>query len=553
MAISQPTSEEVQTFCSLQTIDDVAVLLKTTRKRLDYHLYSPSRPTYRTFTLKKASGGVCQIASPPKIILSFQRKLLQCLTEIVNPREPVHGFVLKRGVVTNARCHQQRRQILNIDVKDFFDSIHFGRVRGVFFKPPFSFPLNVATVLANICCRKGIIPQGAPTSPILSNLICRTLDRDLERLAQRHKCRYTRYADDITFSTNLEMFDQGLVESLRILGSPNTNFASKLLHIFKKHDFRINEDKVRLNSAFESQRVTGLVVNAKVNLPRRFVRNIRAILHDCEKNGLAEADNRFRNGLDKKQRYGVSPPLLKHIRGKLDYLRMVRGSGDPLFVKLALRAQRLSSVFKGGVPISGNAVTNQQILGEAIWIVLAKDRNGNEVGQGTAFSLDKVGVVSAGHVFNSTTPNGNLVDHWEIFKGSLPSKQYRITGIKQHNHLDIVIIQSEVENFASLCASCEEINAGDLVLVVGYPQWFSAADNLSLLQCAVSQIKTISAVDHILTNGLIRGGNSGGPILDKDGRVIGIVTYDSDGIAAPNGGISVKHISNVITEGVRAI
>ena len=551
MPIVRPSSTELETFRTISTIDDVASFLNTSRKRLFYHLYSRSRPPYRVFLLAKKSGGNRKISSPPKVIHAFQRKILQCLQAMVNPREPVHGFVPSRGVITNAKCHLQRALILNIDIKDFFDSIHFGRVRGVFLNPPFSFPTNVASILASICCVEGVVPQGSPTSPILSNLICRRLDRDLERLARNHKCRYTRYADDITFSTELGMFDHTMVESVPSAGTPSVILGSKLLQIFQKHDFQINEEKVRLKSANQRQEVTGIIVNTKVNVPRRFIRNLRAILYDCEKNGIEAADARFRNGLDKKQRYGKSPPLIEHIRGKLDYMRMVRGGADPLYVSLALRAQQLFRPFKYGVPIWGQAAIEQQILERTIWIVLAIDKNGHEVEQGTAFSLDKVGVVSSCHVFRNPTPSGYSVDHFEIFRASSPTKKYRVTKVKQHRDVDIAIVQSEMEHLASLRPSLHKVQAGDSIVVVGYPQWHSIADKLFYFECSATQARTISGVDYVTTTATIRTGNSGGPILDNEGRVLGIAVYDSSGHIAPNGGVSIKHVEDVQRERIQ--
>src|SRR5438874_9217462 len=118
MAISRPTASELSMFRSLRSVDDVASLFGTTRRRLFFHLYSRNRPAYRTFRLSKASGGHRTIASPPDVVAAFQAKILQCLTAIVRPKDSVHGFVLGRSVATNANVHVRRRTILNVDIND---------------------------------------------------------------------------------------------------------------------------------------------------------------------------------------------------------------------------------------------------------------------------------------------------------------------------------------------------------------------------------------------------------------------------------------------------
>jgi RNA-directed DNA polymerase len=111
-----------------------------------------------------------------------------------------HGFIPDRSIVSNARQHLDKRFVFNVDIAGFFDAIHFGRVRNMLMAGPFSVPKTPATVLAHICCFPGRLPQGAPASPIITNLICRRLDKDLQTLAKEDRATYTRYVDDLTFS-----------------------------------------------------------------------------------------------------------------------------------------------------------------------------------------------------------------------------------------------------------------------------------------------------------------------------------------------------------------
>lgn len=465
----------------------------------------------------------------------------------------MHGFTIDRSVATNAKQHVLSRLILNIDLLDFFPSIHFGRVRGIFANRPFNFPNDVSTILAQICCVNGSLPQGAPTSPLLSNLICRGLDRDLQRFARKNACEYTRYADDITISTKEDHFDVAVVEVMPTLQSRSPTLGVELRQIFTRHDLRINSTKTRVRSFHERQDVTGLVVNKKVNVPRKFVRNIRAIIYDCERRSLSAADARFRANLDKKSRRGASPSLFAHLRGKLDYLRMVRGSYDELYVKLAVRAHSIAPMFDYGVAVAMSLAARNDVLAHAVWIILGKDAGGNEIVQGTAFSLDGFGIISARHIFDNPCANGFIVRTWELFKASEPSKLFPVTAIRHHASLDLTIVESAATHSISLRSAQIAASAGDSLLVAGYPQWLSIADRLSAAPCGAIQTRTINGVRFVLTNAHMREGNSGGPILDRDGHVVAVALYDASSGPTPNAGIDISHLDDIRSAPIRRV
>src|SRR5258708_2202976 len=181
MPIASPSPEELVAFKQLSTTDGLADFLGTTRKRLTFHLYSRRRPSYKLFRLPKSTGGTRLIASPPRVIKIWQKRVLSCMTTMVVPKGPAHGFTLRKSVVTNAAGHVGTNIILNVDLLDFFPSIHFGRIRGVFCHQPFGFSAEVSAVLAQMCSHNGSLPPGAPTSPIISNLVCRGLESRFAR------------------------------------------------------------------------------------------------------------------------------------------------------------------------------------------------------------------------------------------------------------------------------------------------------------------------------------------------------------------------------------
>jgi RNA-directed DNA polymerase len=246
--------------------------------KINYWLYKvPSDARYRSFQLARTGGRPPRtIEAPIKPIKDIQRRLLRLLEGQYRPHYGAHGYIAGRSIATNARIHVGQRWLLRVDLTDFFTSINFGRVRGLFLARPFSFPPEVATLVAHICCHKNHLPQGAPTSPLVSNLVCRRLDMQLGELAVTERCFYTRYCDDITFSTNRRTFPASLASS-----DPQTGgivAGSALNSTVSANGFAINPTKTRLRSYSQRQVVTGLVTNKFVNVPRAEVRSLRTLL-----------------------------------------------------------------------------------------------------------------------------------------------------------------------------------------------------------------------------------------------------------------------------------
>ena len=148
-------------------------------------------------------------------------------------------------------------------------------------------------MIAHLCCYKGVLPQGAPTSPIITNLICLDMDEKLFGFAKKYKQDFTRYADDITFSGYSSVYDKP--------------FFGELNRIIKKEGFKLKFSKTRIQSKNKRQEVTGVVVNDKLNINRHYVRNLRAMIHHY-KFGKGLLDN-----------------MENVIRGKLEFLKMIKG------------------------------------------------------------------------------------------------------------------------------------------------------------------------------------------------------------------------------------
>ncbi len=295
---------------------------------------------YREFSIRKKSGGLRTIASPLPVMRALQDSTVELLQPLVVPKGSAHGYRKGRSILTNAQDHVGKRYVLNIDLLDFFPSINFGRVRGVLMAPPFNCGPDAATALAQICCLGNQLPIGAPTSPLLSNTVCLRLDAHLQRLAKRRGCWYTRYSDDITFSTDRERFPRTLAQ----ISSGRTTVGPELRRIVNENGFAINEAKSRLQSSFGHQEVTGITVNERPNVNRKYIRNLRAMLHSLDVDGPIGAQFKLEQRLGRRDRYpGSRPSFQSVLRGRLAYLEMVRGGDDPLVVKLLDRYHELQS------------------------------------------------------------------------------------------------------------------------------------------------------------------------------------------------------------------
>ena len=207
---------------------------------------------------------------------------------------------------------------------------------------PYNLPANVSTILAQICCLSNKLPQGAPTSPVVSNMICARLDSQLRLLAKEKHCTYTRYADDITFSTRLTKFPKDIAYRNK---DDSVLVGKRLLTIIEGNDFKVNWKKVRLQHKNYSQEVTGLTVNQFPNVDRRFIRKISSMLHVWDRYGLFSARISYQKKRIKELKESQPElsaqelskktfPLFEDVlKGKINFLGMIRGKDDPLFLK----------------------------------------------------------------------------------------------------------------------------------------------------------------------------------------------------------------------------
>lgn len=299
---------------------------------------SPKR--FRTFHIRKKSGGLREIKAPTYQFSFILKALSIVLDAVFEPDSAAMGFATGKSVVSNADVHVGHNYVFNIDLKDFFPSIPQARVWGRLKVKPFNFTPEVASVIAGLCCTyneeqgKNVLPQGSPVSPLLTNAVCNRLDYRMKGVAKRFGLHYSRYADDMTFSSMHNVYQEG------------SEFRKEILKIIKEEGFIINDKKTRLLKTGTRQEVTGLTVNEKANVAREYVKELRWLLHNWEKFGYARAYALFYPRYKSEKGYiKKGEPVMENVvGGKLNYLKMVRGANNPAYQKLQARYDALQQV-----------------------------------------------------------------------------------------------------------------------------------------------------------------------------------------------------------------
>lgn len=255
---------------------------------------------YYDFYISKKSGGQRKISMPDEVLKEIQTLIKEKILSNIKISDSANGFTNNKSIITNAKVHLNQEKILNIDLKDFFPSIHKNRIFYIF-KSICAYNNKVSYCLTQLVTYKNSLPQGAPTSPILSNIVTYMMDIRLECLAKKFGVTYTRYADDITFSGKKDVINKRLLLYIN--------------NIVKECGFEINENKTRFAGKARRQEVTGLIVNNDtINVPKRYIKEIRQELYYINKYGVKE--HRLKVGFE--NRY-----YRQHLLGKILFVKSI--------------------------------------------------------------------------------------------------------------------------------------------------------------------------------------------------------------------------------------
>ncbi len=317
-----------------KSLNDLAKLMGFKPKAVSYILYKiPESNKYIEFEIPKKNGKERKIKAPTEKLKHLQRRLANLLNECFNQiskesnkKSLSHGFRKKHSIVTNAKNHKNKRYVFNVDLQDFFPSINFGRVRGFFIKNHhFSLDPKVATVIAQIACHDNELPQGSPCSPIISNLIGHLLDIRMVNLAKKAKCTYSRYADDLTFSTNKKDFP----DSIAFRKDENSWIAGKrLTKEIEKVGFSLNTEKTSMQFKTARQMTTGLIVNKKVNIKKEYYKKSRSMCYELFKTGKFYLGKKEMLPKDAESKEEYEEGTINQLEGILSFIYQIKRPHD---------------------------------------------------------------------------------------------------------------------------------------------------------------------------------------------------------------------------------
>ena len=375
-------------------------------------------------------------------------------------------------------------------------------------------------------------------------MICLSLDRALQKLAKEFRCHVTRYADDITFSFSCgkRRLPKAIVKITGNDDNEKIKVGDKLTKIIKENGFNINDSKVRLKSKHQRQEVTGLVVNEKVNVKRNFIQQTKSMLFAWEKHGLIASTKEHLSKYKQKElsgRYRQSDEVyfIEMVRGRINFIRMVKGANDPVYKNLAYRYLKLI-----GKP---NEELLKDELTKAIDCTFIIENN-CQINCGTAFLLEGYGLVTNHHV--SMLENYGDLSNLEIFRYVDPNQKFPLTECTLSiaaSDIDTFKLDTEKYGLNSLLVGDDsKIKVNTKVRIIGYPN-YAKGDDPRVTETEVIGLKHYLGIEIYLVEKQIYHGNSGGPVLNENYEVIGIATNGGDmesGGSTINGFIPIREL-----------
>lgn len=320
---------------SVANAADLCKLLKMNKKEIEQLI---NWPLYNHFTIPKKKGGMRDIYEPAPELKNVQRYLnffLQNYFALIK-LPGIHGFTIRHdkfnhrcNILLNAQPHVKKKFVLNIDLKDFFPSITAARVKRLFMSEYFQYSEEIATALALLATYQGKLNTGSPCSPIISNFVCIQLDQQLIEFCNAHNITYTRYADDLSFSSNENIHNDILLDIISIINS---------------EQFMINEKKLRMRPNYRRQVVTGITVNEKPNVDRKMLKKIRAMLHDIRRNGIEKAVSKHYKVYSWSAQFHQQKFLHKLV-GYIGFVGQIRGVYDHYHLDFLREFKELEALY----------------------------------------------------------------------------------------------------------------------------------------------------------------------------------------------------------------
>lgn len=540
---------------SIKSLDELAQFLGYASYNKLKSLVYPL-PKYRTFSIPKKNGGLRTINVPQARLKTVQARLAKEFTKIYGDGPSyVNSFLPRRSIVKNALPHCERGFVIRFDLEDFFGTINFGRIHGLLRSLPFGFPEDIAAVIAQICCFGNKLPQGAPTSPILSNFIAYSLDREMGRLARRFKARYTRYSDDLTLSLRQKGIHQ-LPAELVTLRDDKFVAGPRVRDAIYAAKFVINEEKTRVASSQQRQMVTGLIVNKGLGVPGKLVNQVRRALFVWEKSGFNAAEA-FALPVLHRRHYasGKTPKLERVVRGKLLFIRMVKGASDRTYQNLALQFNRL--IERDAIQCSTDPLTiDPRVISNsdahrATWYLEAETTDGilpHDCYAATAFRMDSFpGWVTCAHCVGSIEKKaifGKITLISSDWTESIPAQVTKCDWDRDIALLTPIAGNAIPQNAPYFRSIVDEVTNDQRVATIGF-----ASQNLHqppiFMRARVVRVRMLHGVKLIEIDKAIQKGNSGGALFDENYRVVGMVQEHATKDGGSNACVAINEINTL--------
>jgi RNA-directed DNA polymerase len=422
---------------------------------------------------------------------------------------------------------------------------------------PFQFAREVATVLAHICCTDGRLAQGAPTSPIVSNLICRTLDSQLTKLAREYRLTYTRYADDLTFSYPhfiRRPMDSRLVD----ISSGLPQVSNELRELIHRQGFRVNDAKTRIDDPCGRKLVTGIVVNEFPNVTREYYRELRGALYLWERYGFESASSTILDGIrHRRYRSDCTPNACKVVWGKLQFMKMVKGAHDAPLIGLVHRFEDLVARDAAVIGLPGPfivrvtpSVMKAKDARAATWLVTAGTTVDDEDShEGSAFFVRGVGFITCAHCVSDHSNAAKPIFSHIVLESFDRKHTVKVKVVKIDHDLDIAVLAPDgvfaPSRHLSFNVSAILPVVGEPVIVCGYSGHApSRAPFIS--PCNVARIGAAFGKTRIEVDQQLRRGFSGGPLVSaRTGAVLGVIATFEDGDKGANSAVPISDVMHL--------
>lgn len=506
----------------LQTKKELADFLNLSLDKLNYFVSADSfYSLYRHRLVPKRNGGFRELLIPRSDLKRVQRIIAKQLEKHYKPLPCVHGFVRGRSIRTNADIHVGSQVIVGLDIKDFFPSISSKRVYGLLKSKKLGLSSEVAFCLSRLISTPKGLPQGAPSSPIISNMICLGMDKQLMHLSREYHYQYSRYADDLTFSFESSYWFYRHFYSDRKLRIPN-KIRVAITEFHGNKSFEINENKSFYSCNYSRQVVTGVVCNKKTNIKREQYRRLRSTLHRLsigdEEGAMGCYYGKSSSDLSEEEKGTFRTSL----RGSLDFYKSLLinpWSSGPLM--------RLGSLYNQS-KVEGDSVFPIALHQDSI-LYLEGINSKDEPFEGLGFYLPSYGLLTAWHVISDAVFDDREKRNIGVkssAKISLGIFSFGKSTVQTGRH-DAAILNDVppeiIQSFPRVSVSTDLPSKGDKV----FAYQLHHSENgfrFDLLDGELLEIGSPSEEGTLCyTNCLFQHGMSGGPVFNGMGKVVGIV------------------------------